>query len=36
MLGVTLAPVTARMVSGIVAGEPVHSALGALSPERFA
>jgi D-amino-acid dehydrogenase len=36
MLGVTLAPVTARMVSGIVAGEPAHRALGALSPERFA
>jgi D-amino-acid dehydrogenase len=36
MLGVTLAPITGRMVSGIIGGEPAHAALGPLSPERFA
>jgi D-amino-acid dehydrogenase len=35
MLGVTLAPLTGRLVAGIVAGTASHRALGALSPERF-
>jgi D-amino-acid dehydrogenase len=35
MLGVTLAPLTGRMVAGVVAGDPPHAALARLSPERF-
>jgi D-amino-acid dehydrogenase len=35
MLGVTLAPLTGRLVAGLVAGEAAHPALGALGPERF-
>jgi D-amino-acid dehydrogenase len=35
MLGVTLAPLTGRLVAGVVAGTGSHAALGALSPERF-
>ena len=35
MLGVTLAPLTGRLVSEIVAGTASHRALAALSPERF-
>lgn len=35
MLGVTLAPLTGRLVAGLVDGTGSHSALGALSPERF-
>ena len=35
MLGVTLAPLTGRLVSDIVAGTASHRALEALSPERF-
>lgn len=35
MLGVTLGPLTGRLVSEIVAGTAAHSALAALSPERF-
>jgi D-amino-acid dehydrogenase len=35
MLGVTLAPLTGRMVAGVVAGRPAHPALERLSPERF-
>jgi D-amino-acid dehydrogenase len=35
MLGVTLAPLTGRLVAGLVAGDATHPALAALSPERF-
>ena len=35
MLGVTLAPLTGRLVAAIVAGAPSHPALWRLSPERF-
>ena len=35
MLGVTLAPLTGRLVAGLVAGTASHRALEALSPERF-
>ena len=35
MLGVTLAPLTGRLVAAIVAGDASHPALGAVSPERF-
>jgi len=35
MLGVTLAPLTGRLVAEIVAGSASHSALSALTPERF-
>jgi D-amino-acid dehydrogenase len=35
MLGVTLAPLTGRLVASIVAGSAVHPALPRLSPERF-
>jgi glycine/D-amino acid oxidase-like deaminating enzyme len=35
MLGVTLAPLTGRLVADVVAGRADHAALGALSPERF-
>jgi D-amino-acid dehydrogenase len=35
MLGVTLAPLTGRLVAGLVAGRADHPALGPLSPERF-
>jgi D-amino-acid dehydrogenase len=35
MLGVTLAPLTGRLVAGIVTGDASHPALAALSPERF-
>lgn len=35
LLGVTLAPLTGRLVAGLVAGTASHSALAALSPERF-
>jgi D-amino-acid dehydrogenase len=35
MLGVTLAPLTGRLVASIVAGAPAHPALTPLSPERF-
>jgi D-amino-acid dehydrogenase len=34
MLGLTLAPVTGQLVSGLLAGRPSEE-LGALSPERF-
>jgi D-amino-acid dehydrogenase len=36
MLGVTLAPLTGRLVAGLVAGTAAHTSLAALSPERFA
>jgi D-amino-acid dehydrogenase len=36
MLGVTLAPVTGRIVSDLIGGGHARGALGALSPERFA
>jgi D-amino-acid dehydrogenase len=35
MLGVTLAPLTGRLIAGLVAGTAAHPALAALSPERF-
>jgi D-amino-acid dehydrogenase len=35
MLGVTLAPLTGRLVASIVRGEPPRPALARLSPERF-
>ncbi|HEX5622580.1 MAG TPA: FAD-dependent oxidoreductase [Solirubrobacteraceae bacterium] len=35
MLGVTLAPLTGRLVADLVAGRADHPALGPLSPERF-
>ncbi len=35
MLGVTLAPLTGRLVASVVRGEPSHPALARLSPERF-
>jgi len=35
MLGVTLAPLTGRLVASIVRGAPSHPALARLSPERF-
>jgi D-amino-acid dehydrogenase len=35
MLGITLAPLTGRLVAGLVAGRADHPALEALSPERF-
>ena len=35
MLGVTLAPLTGRLVSDLIAGTASHRALEALSPERF-
>jgi D-amino-acid dehydrogenase len=35
MLGVTLAPLTGRLVAAIVAGRPAHPALGSLAPDRF-
>lgn len=34
-IGVTLAPVTARIVADLVAGRPPHLDLGAVSPLRF-
>jgi D-amino-acid dehydrogenase len=35
MLGVTLGPLTGRLVAGLVSGTADHPALGALSPSRF-
>ena len=35
MLGVTLAPLTGRLVASVVAGAATHPALARLSPERF-
>jgi D-amino-acid dehydrogenase len=35
MLGVALAPLTGRLVAGLVQGRADHPALGPLSPERF-
>jgi D-amino-acid dehydrogenase len=35
MLGVTLAPLTGRLVAALVAGRADHPALARLSPERF-
>jgi D-amino-acid dehydrogenase len=35
MLGVTLAPLTGRLIAGLVAGRADHPALARLSPERF-
>jgi glycine/D-amino acid oxidase-like deaminating enzyme len=35
MLGVTLAPLTGRLVASIAAGSARHPALARLSPERF-
>jgi D-amino-acid dehydrogenase len=35
MLGVTLAPLTGRLIAGLVAGGADHPALSRLSPERF-
>jgi D-amino-acid dehydrogenase len=35
MLGVTLGPLTGRLVASVVRGEPLHPALARLSPERF-
>jgi D-amino-acid dehydrogenase len=35
MLGVTLAPLTGRLVAGVVAGTAAHRALAALAPQRF-
>lgn len=35
MLGVTLGPLTGRLVGDAVAGRPAHWAAAALSPERF-
>jgi len=35
MLGVTLAPLTGRLVADLIAGRADHPALGPLSPERF-
>ena len=35
MLGVTLAPLTGRLVASVVRGGPSHPALARLSPERF-
>jgi D-amino-acid dehydrogenase len=35
MLGVTLAPLTGRLVASIAAGSAAHPALARLSPERF-
>jgi D-amino-acid dehydrogenase len=35
MLGVALAPLTGRLVAGLVAGRAAHPALAPLSPERF-
>ena len=35
MLGVTLAPLTGRLVASVVAGRAAHPALARLSPERF-
>jgi D-amino-acid dehydrogenase len=35
MLGVTLGPLTGRLVASIVRGAPEHPALARLSPERF-
>ena len=35
MLGVTLAPLTGRLVAGLIVGRADHPALGPLSPERF-
>jgi D-amino-acid dehydrogenase len=36
MLGVTLGPLTGRMVAGAVGGEPPHPGLAQLAPDRFA
>ena len=35
MLGVTLAPLTGRLVASIASAAAGHPALGRLSPERF-
>jgi len=35
MMGLTLAPVTAKLVAGVVQGEPEPPELAALSPDRF-
>jgi D-amino-acid dehydrogenase len=35
MLGVTLAPLTGRLVASIAGGSPAHTALDRLSPARF-
>jgi D-amino-acid dehydrogenase len=35
MLGVALAPLTGRLVAGLVAGQAAHPGLEPLSPERF-
>jgi D-amino-acid dehydrogenase len=35
MLGVTLGPLTGRLVAAIVAGRPAHPALASLAPDRF-
>jgi len=35
MLGVTLGPLTGRLVASVVRGDASHPALGRLSPERF-
>jgi D-amino-acid dehydrogenase len=35
MLGVTLGPLTGRLVASVVRGEASHPALPRLSPERF-
>ena len=35
MLGVTLGPLTGRLVASVVRGDATHWALDRLSPERF-
>jgi glycine/D-amino acid oxidase-like deaminating enzyme len=35
MLGVTLGPLTGRLMADLVAGRTAHRALEPLSPERF-
>jgi glycine/D-amino acid oxidase-like deaminating enzyme len=35
MLGVALAPLTGRLVAGLVGGRADHPSLEPLSPERF-
>jgi D-amino-acid dehydrogenase len=35
MLGVTLGPLTGRLVADLVAGTAAHPALARLSPDRF-
>ena len=35
MLGVTLGPLTGRLVAAVVRGDAAHPALARLSPERF-